>query len=76
LGSPLLQELALPRVTETSESPQERQEPVGQLEQLVAGVVEAVPRKQVQQQQQVQVVLQERVQLPLLARHPLLAHPR
>jgi predicted methyltransferase MtxX (methanogen marker protein 4) len=75
LGSPLLQELALPRVTETSESPQERQEPVGQLEQLVAGVVEAVPRKQVQQQQ-VQVVLQERVQLPLLARHPLLAHPR
>lgn len=75
MGSPLLQELALPRVTETSESPQERQEPVGQLEQLVAGVVEAVPRKQVQQQQ-VQVVLQERVQLPLLARHPLLAHPR
>ena len=75
MGSPLLQELALPRVTETSESPQERQEPVGQLEQLVAGVVEAVPQKQVQQQQ-VQVVLQERVQLPLLARHPLLAHPR
>ena len=75
MGSPLLQELALPRVTETSESPQERQEPVGQLEQLVAGVVEAVPRKQVQQEQ-VQVVLQERVQLPLLARHPLLAHPR